>query len=123
MSAIHTARWTLVAGLAFVFLYLGIATIIQPSLEIARMPAWMDGLASLTLNQWLQVVSIMEILIGAALLCPLRQVQRVAAFLAVLHLTAVLSQLGWNDVAARDVGLLMMATGLWYLLKDEGIVK
>lgn len=87
------------------------------------MPTWLDGKFSLTLSQWMQVTAVAEIIIAAALLFPMLIVQRIAAFFAAAHLTAVLTQTGWNDIAVRDIGLLMMATALWYLLKDERVVK
>lgn len=123
MSAAHMSRWMLILGLAFVFIYFGIDKFVHPALWIGWMPEWLEGQLSLTRDQWMQATAIAEIIIGAALLFPFRLVQRIAAFLAAAHLTAVLTQTGWNDVAVRDIGLLMMSTALWYALKDERIVK
>jgi hypothetical protein len=113
----------LIAGLAFVFGYFGIDKLIHPKLWIDWMPEALDGAAGLTLKQWMDVTSIAEIVIAAALLFPFRPIQRIAAFLAALHLTAILLQIGWNETAVRDIGLLFMSTALWYLLKDERVVK
>ena len=123
MSSVHISRWTLLSGLAFVFAYFGIDKFIHPTLWIDWMPTWLDGQFSLTLSQWMQVTAVAEIIIAAALLFPVLIVQRIASFFAAAHLTAVLTQTGWNDIAVRDIGLLMMATALWYLLKDERVVK
>ncbi len=46
MSAVHTSRWTLIAGLAFVFIYFGIDKFVHPLIWIGWMPAWLDGTAS-----------------------------------------------------------------------------
>jgi|GEM_PF-3698566 len=33
-----------------------------------------------------------------------------------LYLVAILTQTGWNNIAVRDIGLLFMTIGLWFLL-------
>ncbi len=123
MSSVHIARWMLILGLAFVFAYFGVEKFINPDVWIGWMPDWLDNVAGLSLKQWMDVTAIAEIIIAAALLFPYRLIQRIAAFLAALHLTAILTQVGWNEIAVRDIGLLMMASSLWYLLKDDRVVK
>jgi uncharacterized membrane protein len=123
MSATHMARWMLILGTSFVFAYFGIVKFTNPDAWILWMPEWLDGQLSLTLVQWMHVTAVIEIIIAAALLFPVRIVQRISALLAALHLTAILTQVGWNDTAVRDIGLLMMTTALWYLLKDDRVVK
>lgn len=123
MSATHIARWMLILGTAFVFAYFGIVKFTNPEAWVLWMPEWLDGQLSLDLTQWMYVTGISELVIAAALLFPVRIVQRIAALLAALHLTAIIIQVGWNDTGVRDIGLLMMPTALWYLLKDERAVK
>jgi hypothetical protein len=116
MSSITAARWLLIIGIAFVFLYFGIDKFIHPLVWIGWMPVWMDGLGGLDKTVWLQIVGGTEIFVGALVLIPIRMIQKVAALLAALHLAGVLTQVGWNDIAVRDVGLIFMTLSLWYLL-------
>ncbi len=116
MSAITTAKWTLILGTAFVFLYFGIEKFVHPALWLGWMPDWMDGLMGYRVSLWMQVVAVTEIALGALILVPVRAVQKTVALLASLHLVAILTQVGWNDTAVRDTGLLCMTTALWYLI-------
>jgi hypothetical protein len=43
-------------------------------------------------------------------------VRKVAVLLAALHLAGVLTQTGWNDIAVRDIGILLMTMALWYVI-------
>lgn len=115
MSPITTARWTLVLGISFIFLYFGIEKFTNPDLWIGWMPQWMDGLLSFKLKTWMDFTAVTEIVIGIAILIPKRIVQRIAALFASLHLVAILSQIGWNETAVRDIGLLSMTMAVWYL--------
>jgi len=115
MSSMHTARWILIAGLAFVFIYFGIDKFINPLVWSGWMPTWMDGLLGLDKSQWMQITAAAEIIIGAMLIFPVYAIQRTAALLATLHLCAVLSQTGWNGIAVRDIGLLAAAIALWFI--------
>lgn len=116
MSSITTARWTLILGIAFVFLYFGIEKFTDPKTWIGWMPAWMDGLMGYKVDLWLKVIGATEIVIGAMVLVPVRLVQKIGSLLASLHLVGILTQIGWNDIAVRDTGLLCMTTALWYLI-------
>lgn len=116
MSSAVTARNILITGLAFVFLYFGIDKFVHPLLWIGWIPKWMDGLGGFTSDQWLQIIGVTEALIGAAFLFPVRIVRQIATVVAVLHLLGVLSQVGWNDITVRDIGLLAMTVAVWFLL-------
>ncbi len=115
MTSLATARWVLLAGLAFVFLYFGIEKFVDPFTWIGWMPTWMDGLLGLPVSSWLSIIGGTEILIGVMLIVPMRAMQRTGSFLAVLHLCGILATIGWNDVAVRDVGLLAMAIAVWFM--------
>ena len=79
------------------------------------MPEWMDGLMGLKNGVWMDITGVAEIVIGAAILLPYRRVQRIASLFASLHLVAILTQIGWNEIAVRDTGLLCMTMAVWYL--------
>jgi uncharacterized membrane protein len=116
MSRITTARWTLILGLAFIFLYFGIVKFTEPKAWIGWMPAWIDGLFSIDVNTWLKIIGATEIALGIMILVPVRFVQQLASILMTLHLTGIVWEVGWNDIAVRDIGLLLMATSVFYLL-------
>lgn len=116
MQSISAARFLLICGLAFVFLYFGIDKLVHPVVWIGWMPPWMEGLGGFTSVEWLKAVAVGEIVIGVLMLIPFRALQKVGAFLAALHLIAVLTQTGWNDIAVRDIGLLFMAMSLLLLI-------
>ena len=112
---VRRARTTLIIALAGVFLYFGIDKFLQPLVWIGRIPQWMDGLL-LSNAVWLRVFGAVEIILGAALLVPKTMVRKIACSVIILHLIAVLTQVGMNDVGARDAGLTLSAVALWLLL-------
>ena len=116
MTRTTLSRWILLAGLAFVFLYFGIDKFVHPKIWIGWMPDRMDGLLGIGNDRWLSLIGATEIAIGVMLLIPIRIVQKVGTALAVLHLLGILTQVGWNDIAVRDIGLLLMGAALWFLI-------
>ena len=110
------ARWILVAGLVFVFGYFGVDKFLNPLDWIGWIPDWIDGMMGTSKNIWLQIIGGSEILFAAMLLIPVRNLQRAASILMALHLLGVLTQVGWNDVAVRDIGILIADIALLFLL-------
>ncbi len=115
-SEVTIARWTLIVGIAFVFLYFGIDKFVNPLTWIGWLPPWINGLAGLDNNQWLMLIGVTEIAIGGAILIPYRLLQKIVALLAVIHLSAIITQLGWNEITVRDIGLVFMTMALWHLI-------
>lgn len=116
MSRIAIARWILLLGLAFVFLWFGIDKFVHPSLWIGWMPDGMNGMMGMQNNSWMQLVAVTEIVIALTLIIPVRTLQQIASIAASLHLLAILTQVGWNEIAVRDIGLLFMSVAVWFLL-------
>lgn len=110
------ARNILIIGLAFVFASFGIDKFIHPEIWIGWMPTWMDGLLGMPRETWLTAVGAFETLLAVLLLVPVRAVRQTGAILCVLHLAGILTQTGWNDIAVRDIGLLLMSLGLFALI-------
>lgn len=106
-------------SLALVFGYFGLDKFQHSIIWIGWIPSWMDGLLSFSSNGWLHIVGLVEMFTAVLLLVPQRKVRSAGALLAAAQLTAILTQTGWNDVAARDVGLLAAALALFFLLREE----
>lgn len=107
------ANILLSVGLAFVFIYFGVDKFVHPTWWIDWMPTWMEGLAGLSRDGWMYLTGASEIIFGIMLIIPLRGIRQAGAVLCALHLVAVLTQTGWNDIAVRDIGLLFMSLGLF----------
>lgn len=103
-------------GLAFVFAYFGVDKFVHPQLWIDWMPLWMDGLLGMSNHAWMLITGAAEIFFALMLIIPVRSIRQTGAFLCALHLVAVLTQTGWNDIAVRDIGLLFMSLGLFALI-------
>jgi uncharacterized membrane protein len=116
MQRNNLPKYLLIAALAFVFIYFGIDKFINPIIWIGFMPPWMDGLMGMSLNTWLLITGVTEIIFGAMLFVPNRRVQQAGTILIALHLVAILTQIGWNDIAIRDIGLLLASGALFFLL-------
>ncbi len=110
------AIWSLKIGLIFIFGYFGIDKFLHPLLWIGWIPPWMDGLLGMTKDVWLQIIGGMEMLFALLLLIPIRPIQKTGAALMALNLIGILTQVGWNDMGARDFGLMMMSIALFLLL-------
>ena len=106
----------LTIGLVLVFGWFGIDKFLHPLTWIGWMPTWMDGLMGMPKDTWLQVTGAIEIVLAAALLFPIRIIRRIASIGIILHLIAVITQIGINDIFVRDVGLLCAAVALALLL-------
>ena len=116
MSPITTAKWTLILGIAFIFITFGVEKYMDAANWVHFIPHWMDGILGYGGGFWLKVIGGLEIAYGVMVLVPVRLVQKIGSALTSLHLVAVLTQSGWNETAIRDSGLLCMTTALWYLI-------
>lgn len=111
-----TAKLLLTAAFVFVLGYFGIDKFTHPLNWIGWIPNWMEGLLSLPKATWLQIVGTFEVLLALLLLMPIRAVRQTGAILIALHIVAILTQVGWNDIAIRDIGLLLSIIALLSLI-------
>lgn len=116
MERSRLARGVLIAALAFVFGTFGVDKFVHPLIWIGWMPLWTDGLLGFSKDVWLQITGAIEVLLAILLLMPIRKMRQTGAILVVLHFVAVLTQTGWNDIAIRDIGLLLSSITLFLLL-------
>lgn len=110
------ALWLLIFSLVFVFGYFGIDKFIHPAAWIGWLPDWMNGLGGLSKDAWLKLTGASEILFAILILIPVRQSQRIGAIFMILHLLAILTQVGWNDIAVRDINIMISCIALLALL-------
>lgn len=116
MDRRRIAIWLLTAGNVIVFGLFGAEKLYKPKSWIDWMPAWIDGFAGLPVAQWLTVIGITEILMALFLLLPFRRLRQAGALLISLHLIAIIFEIGWNEIAIRDIGLAMGSLALLMLL-------
>ena len=116
MQRNNIALWLLIAAQVIVFGWFGIDKFLSPEIWIGWMPSWMDGLMGVPVENWLKVVGTLEMLFAVLLLMPYRRIRQVAAALIALHLMFVISQVGWNDIGVRDIGLLLGSLSLLVML-------
>ncbi len=116
MQRQNSAKWILVASLAFVFGYFGLDKFMNPDIWIGWMPMWLEELMGFTREQWLMITGATEMFFAILLLIPHRRVQQAGSILVALHLLAILTQTGWNDIAIRDIGLLLSSVALFLML-------
>lgn len=102
-----------------VFGYFGIDKFIHPLLWVGWMPLWIDGLLGFPKELWIRVFGTMEIVTALLVASQVKKLQMAGALLASAQILGILTQTGWNDVAARDVVILCSALALFLLLREE----
>ena len=106
----------LTAGNVLVFGLFGAEKLYKPKNWIDWMPEWLNGFANIPVAQWLTVIGIIEILMALFLLLPFRRLRQAGALLITLHLIAIVFEIGWNEIAIRDIGLIGGSLALLLLL-------
>lgn len=116
MDKRRAALVLLTAGNVIVFVLFGAEKLYRPQNWIDWMPEWINGLAGLPVARWLTVIGITEILMALFLLLPVRRLRQLGALLISLHLFGIILEIGWNEIAIRDIGLLTGSLALLMLL-------
>ena len=116
MERKHLAQFLLIAALAFVFSWFGLDKLQNPILWTGFFPLWMDGFMNVGNDVWIIVVGLIEILFAILIIIPIRRIRQLGTILIILHLIAVLWQVGWNDTGVRDIGILISGVALLTLL-------
>ena len=102
-------------GLGLVFLWFGVDKFIHTSLWLSYITPAMSELIPFSQGLFIHTLGIIEIVLGGFLILGLF-VRLVALFIA-LHLFFVVLTLGLNDVAVRDIGLMITAIALALIKK------
>ena|SRR3989344_6937090 len=103
-------------GVGFVFLVFGIWQLVSPE-------GWFGYLPSFVLNTGVSASTfilfngIFDLVIGLLLILGL--FLKVASVLGILHILGIVYSLGWNDVAVRDIGLLIVLISVLFNGPDD----
>jgi len=98
-------------GLAFVFLYAGIASLMNPQLWVSYLPQFMGNFIALDVA--IKFIAVYEIVLGLLLVSG--KFRKVAAALSALTLVGIIvSSLNQFVITFRDVGLLFAAVALFF---------
>jgi uncharacterized membrane protein YphA (DoxX/SURF4 family) len=95
-------------GISFVFLWFGVNQIFNPSDFMGYLPEMILALESASTIVVLNGVA--ELVLGLLLL--FGKWTRFVALVLALHLVGIISSLGYNDIAVRDVGLFIVTVSI-----------
>ncbi len=90
-------------GISFVFLWFGINQFIDPGYFMGYLPAFIPDTYS---TSFVLFNGVFEIIFGLLLL--VGYYVRPVSFLLGVHLLGIIFSLGYNDIAIRDVGLMLV---------------
>jgi uncharacterized membrane protein YphA (DoxX/SURF4 family) len=117
VSSVHgkpaIARFLLRVGVGLVFLLFGIDKFRNPQLWLDFIPPMLAALLPFSKAVFLNIMGVVESIMGAALL--LGFWVRPAAALASAMLVGIVLSSGYNNLAVRDFGLLMATLALLFL--------
>jgi len=94
-------------GLVAVFLWFSSAQLLEPVAWVGMIPAWATGFMGIPVEIFVILNGLAELLL--ALMLAFGVYARVVAALLALHLLTIVLAVGWNDVGARDFGLMLAA--------------
>ena len=115
LSKKQLPAFVLSLGLAFVFIYAGVASLLHPLEWIGYLPHFLGDFVSLELA--IKLIAVYEIILGVVLISG--KFRKIAAALTALTLAGIIfADLSQFAVTFRDVGLLFAAAAL-FLLDDE----
>lgn len=102
-------------GLAFVFLYAGVSSLVNPQLWTSYLPQFIGNFIALDVA--IKFIAVYEIVLGLLLVSG--KFRKIAAALSALTLAGIIvSSLNQFVITFRDVGLLLMAVAL-FLIDEE----
>jgi len=92
------------------FFLLGIDQLLHPQQWIGYLALWAENLLGVEPLQFFFVNGFFDTVLGLLLILGI--FTRVCAVIAALHLTGVILNLGYNEIAIRDLGILLAAVVL-----------
>ena len=103
-------------GISIVFLIFGIWQIIHPESWFGYLPNFVSNLG-FNLNTVVLLNGFLDTFIGIGLIVGI--FVRFFSLIAIVHLIGIILSLGWNDVAVRDIGLLIVLISIFFNGKDK----
>ena len=110
------AKAILTFELVLIFGYFCIDKFVHPLNWIGWIPLWMDGLFGMPKQTWLMIIGVQETLSAVLILIPMRRVRQFACLFIVAQMAVILTQVGVNEMGARDFGILLSSLALFLLL-------
>ena len=101
-------------GVGIVFLIFGIWQFVNPSSWEGYLPAFV--VSNFNAATFIFLNGVFDSLIGTLLISGV--FVRVSSLLGIVHLLGIVFSLGWNDVAVRDIGLLIVLIAVFLNGKD-----
>lgn len=105
------------AGIAIVFIWFGMHQLMDQTMWLSLIPAWVVSLTGLTAKTIVILNGLFEIIM-AVLLAIGFQI-RIVAVLLSLHLLTIIGDLGMTAVGIRDVGLFFATLSIAFHGADE----
>jgi len=103
-------------GLAFVFLYAGVSSLVNPQLWIGYLPQFISNFIALDVA--ITFIAAYEIVLGLLLVSG--KFRKLTAVLSALTLAGIIaSSLNQFVITFRDVGLLLMAVALFFMDEES----
>ncbi len=107
-------------GVGIVFFIFGISQLINPENWLGYLPGYILNIGISPANL-IYANGVFDLVIGALLLLGL--FVRVVALISSLHLIGIIISLGYNDVAIRDFGLLIVLISIFIHGPDKLCLK
>jgi len=111
------AKFFLRGGLAFVFIWVGLKSWLEPDNWLGFVPLWLENALPIGLVFFLKIHAVFNLALGLWLLAGRWLV--VASAIASLYIIAVLIATGINDITFRDIGLLGATAALFAIQLKE----
>jgi hypothetical protein len=111
------AKIFLRVGLAFVFVWVGLKSWLEPDSWIGFVPLWLENALPISLALFLKIHAVFNLVLGFWLLSGRWLI--VVAAIASFYILTVLVAAGINDITFRDIGLLGASVALLIIQAEE----
>jgi len=99
-------------GLGLAFLWIALLIWRDPVLWAGFLPIWLQDILPVSSGAFMQGVAVFDAVVGFFLV--LNRFTRIVSALAALHLLGLVLTLGFNDIAARDFGLMAASVAVFF---------
>jgi uncharacterized membrane protein YphA (DoxX/SURF4 family) len=103
-------------GVGIVFFIFGIDQLVNPENWVIWLPSFIYGFGIDVINL-IYVNGVFDLVIGVLLLAGIYT--RIISFIGILHLLGVILSMGYNEVAVRDLGILLVLISIFLQGSDS----